>query len=414
VPLPLRRTVYLLISFALGTAWFVVLVTGLSTGLGMAITFIGIPILIGMLWAVRWMAQVERFCVAGLLGVDASAAYRRPSRPGLWASVQSRLGDPQTWKDLAYLFVQFPLGILWFVVAVTLWSAGLGLLLAPAYYWAIPDGIQLGIWQVDTLWGALALVPLGALVTAAAWFACDGLGRLHGAWAKLVLGSSPDPELTARVDDLRSSQARIIEAADEARRRIERDLHDGAQQRRVALSLKLGMARKRMENGGEGAAELIAEAHEESKLALVDLRDLARGIHPAILTERGLGPALEELAARAAVAARVTEMPADRLAAPVEAAAYFVVAECLVNVAKYAQASEAKIAARAEVGRLVVEVVDDGVGGADHARGSGLRGLADRVAALDGRLTVYSPADQGTTVRAEIPLSLTEAQTLAG
>jgi signal transduction histidine kinase len=206
---------------------------------------------------------------------------------------------------------------------------------------------------------------------------------------------------------MRSSQARIIEAADEARRRIERDLHDGAQQRLVALSLKLGMARKRLESpdGSESAGVLVAEAHEESKLALAELRDLARGIHPAILTERGLGPAIEELASRAPIPVTVEEVPDGRMAPSAEAAAYFVVAECLANVAKYAQAHEATVRARREVGRVVVEVSDDGVGGADPASGSGLRGLADRVEALDGALTVRSIAGAGTTVRAEIPLT---------
>jgi signal transduction histidine kinase len=404
--LPLRRALYLLLSFALGTTWFVVLVVGLSTGLSLAITLIGIPILVAMLWIVRWMAEVERFLIAHLIGVDVSAHYRRPERTGLWQTVLARLGDPQTWKDLVYLFVQFPLGILWLTITVALAGATVSLTFAPLYYWAPRGGVDLGPIDVHTLPVALALVPLGILIGWLSWHAFDALGRLHGAWAKLILASSPDPELTARVDDLRSSQTRIIEAADEARRRIERDLHDGAQQRLVALSLKLGMARKRMQDGGD-ADSLVAEAHDEAKLALGDLRDLARGIHPAILTERGLGPAIEELAARSPMPVEVEELPPDRLAPGVEAATYFVVAECLVNVAKYARAQGAVIRARREVGRIVVEVADDGVGGADPVNGTGLRGLADRVEALDGALTVFSAPGRGTTVRAEIPLAAT-------
>ena len=403
--LPLRRLVYLVLSFALGTTWFVVLVIGLSMGFGMAITLIGIPLLILMLWAIRWMAQVERVCVHGLIGTDVTAHYRRPRNPGLGSQIVTRLGDPQTWKDLVYLIAQFPLGLLWFVIAVTLVGASLGLLAAPLYYWAVPDGIVIGFSTIDTLPEALVAVPFGALACWLTWHIVNLLGGLHGTWARLLLASSPDPELTARVDEMRSSQARIIEAADEARRRIERDLHDGAQQRLVALSLKLGMARKRLETNGDSATTLVAEAHEESKLALVELRDLARGIHPAILTERGLGPAIEELASRAPIPVTVDEVPDERLTPSAEAAAYFVVAECLVNVAKYAQAKEATVAARREVGRIVVEVSDDGLGGADPANGSGLRGLADRVEALDGALTVRSIASEGTTVRAEIPLT---------
>ncbi len=403
--LPLRRLLYLLLSFPLGLTWFVVLVVGLSLGFGLAITLIGIPLLIGMVWVIRWMAQVERLCVHGLVGIDVTAHYRRPKAPGLGKQIVTRLGDPQTWKDLVYLVAQFPLGLLWFVISVTLVSLALGLVAAPLYYWAIPGGIQVGILTIDTLPLALVAVPFGALACWLTWHIVDLLGGLHGAWAQLLLGSCPDPELTARVDEMRSSQARIIEAGDEARRRIERDLHDGAQQRLVALSLKLGMARKRLEAGEGPAGALVAEAHEESKLALAELRDLARGIHPAILTERGLGPAIEELASRATVPVAVEEVPDGRLTPSAEAAAYFVVAECLANVAKYAQAGEATVRARREVGRVVVEVSDDGIGGADPAAGSGLRGLADRVEALGGALTVRSAPDQGTTVRAEIPLT---------
>jgi signal transduction histidine kinase len=403
--LPLRRLVYLLLSFWLGLTWFIVLVVGLSTGFGLAITLIGIPLLIAMLWSFRWMAQVERAAVRGLIGVDVQAHYRQPKNPGLGAQIVARLGDPQTWKDLVYLVAQFPLGLLWFAISVTLVGATLTLVAMPLYFWAPSDGVQMGFFTIDTLPEALIAVPVGLFVGWITWQVANGLGAIHGAWAQLLLSSSPDPELTARVDEMRSSQARIISAADEARRRIERDLHDGAQQRLVALSLKLGMARKRMEKGDDGAAVLVAEAHEESKLALAELRDLARGIHPAILTERGLGPAIEELAARAPIPVLVEEVPDVRLAPNAEAAAYFVVAECLVNVAKYAQADEATVRARREVGRVVVEVSDDGIGGADPALGTGLRGLADRVEALDGALTVRSIAGQGTTVRAEIPLT---------
>jgi signal transduction histidine kinase len=405
--LPLRRLAYLVLSFALGLTWFVVLVTGLSLGFSLAIMLIGIPLLIGMLWAIRSMAQIERACVHGLIGVDVSAHYRRPKNPGLGAQIMTRLGDPQTWKDLVYLIAQFPLGILWFTISVMLVGLSIGLTTAPLYYWAVADGVEVGVFTIDTLPEALVAVPVGLLVCLLTWHVANGLGALHGAWARLLLASSPDPELTARVDEMRSSQARIIEAADEARRRIERDLHDGAQQRLVALSLKLGMARKRLESpdGGQTAGLLVAEAHEESKLALAELRDLARGIHPAILTERGLGPAIEELAARAPLPVAVEEVPDGRLAPSAEAAAYFVVAECLANVAKYAHAGEATVRARREVGRVVVEVADDGIGGADPASGSGLRGLADRVEALDGALTVRSIAGEGTTVRAEIPLT---------
>jgi signal transduction histidine kinase len=211
-----------------------------------------------------------------------------------------------------------------------------------------------------------------------------------------------DAELRARLEELRASRARLVEAGDAERRRLERDLHDGAQSRLVALALLLRGARARAEAGSELAA-LLDRATAELQAGLDDLRELARGIHPAVLTDRGLEPALQSLVARAPVPVSVEAPAAERLPGPVESAAYFVVSEALANVAKYARATHAEVAVRRDNGRVTVEVTDDGVGGADAARGSGLRGLADRVAALDGTLSLDSPAGRGTRVRAEIP-----------
>ena len=210
-------------------------------------------------------------------------------------------------------------------------------------------------------------------------------------------------ELRVRVEELRASRARIVRAGDDERRRLERDLHDGAQQRLVALALNLRLARASLESDPQGATELIDDAIQELTEATAELRELARGIHPAILTDRGLEAAVTALASRASVPVEVGELPDERLAAPVESTAYFVIAESLTNVARYAHATHAEVDVRRDNGKLVVEVRDDGVGGADPARGSGLRGLADRVGAVDGRIAVESPAGAGTTVRAEIP-----------
>jgi signal transduction histidine kinase len=206
------------------------------------------------------------------------------------------------------------------------------------------------------------------------------------------------------VEELRASRQRIVTAQDQERRRLERDIHDGAQQRLVSVALAVRMARQRLDPTADPAlADGLGRSAEQLDLALAELRELARGIHPAILTEAGLGSALESLAERAAVPARVTAAPDRRLPAAVESTAYFVVSEALANVAKHARASTATIAAHQADGRLRVEVADDGVGGADPAKGSGLRGLADRVAALDGRLEVISPPGGGTRVVAELP-----------
>ncbi|HSL66114.1 MAG TPA: GAF domain-containing sensor histidine kinase [Gaiellaceae bacterium] len=204
--------------------------------------------------------------------------------------------------------------------------------------------------------------------------------------------------------EMRASRARIVRAADEAREVLERNLHDGAQQRLVALSISLRLALARLSEAPEEARTLLVSASEELAHAIEDLRELARGIHPAILTERGLGPALEALARRTPLRVAITDELHERLPPPVEAAAYYLVAESLTNVAKHADASAVDVRVTRRNGVARVEVVDDGVGGADPARGSGLRGLADRVEALDGRLVVESAPAAGTRVWAEIPL----------
>jgi signal transduction histidine kinase len=213
-------------------------------------------------------------------------------------------------------------------------------------------------------------------------------------------------ELRARLEDLRASRARLVHAGDEERRRLERNLHDGAQQRLVALSLSLRLAEAKLARDPAGARELIAAAAAEAASANEELRELARGLHPSILSDRGLGPALEALAARAPVPVEIDAMPHDRLPRGVEVAAYYVVAEALTNVAKYAAATAAQVRVVQENGVAVVEIADDGIGGADVSTGSGLRGLRDRVEALDGRLVVTSPPDKGTIIRAEVPLRL--------
>jgi PAS domain S-box-containing protein len=205
-------------------------------------------------------------------------------------------------------------------------------------------------------------------------------------------------------EELRRSRSRIVEAEAAERRRLERNLHDGAQQRLVTLSLALRMVQSRVETDPRGAAEMLAGAAAELALALEELRELARGIHPAILSDRGLPVALEALAARAPLPVELDAVPAERLPQQVEAAAFYVVSEALTNVAKYAQASFARVRVTCEDEQAVIEVVDDGVGGADVSLGTGLRGLVDRVEALDGTLVVESPPGEGTTVRAAIPL----------
>jgi len=225
-----------------------------------------------------------------------------------------------------------------------------------------------------------------------------------GAAAALALENERlDAELRAKIDELRGSRERMLQIGLEERRRLERDLHDGAQQRLVSMALNIRLARAKLNEDPLAAEQLLASAGDELESALEELRELARGIHPAVLTDRGLGTALQTLANRAPVPVELGELPDERLPEAVELAAYFVVAEALTNVAKYAEASHATVQVERHNGRVVVEVADDGIGGADPGRGTGLRGLADRLAVIEGRLEVESEQGHGTRVRARIP-----------
>jgi signal transduction histidine kinase len=401
------RIAYLLLALPLGVIEFSFLVTAISFGVGTAVTLIGIPVLIFTVYAWRWLASVERSVIGTLTGIEIPSPYRaEPPRASWWDKLKARLADPATWKDLVFLLLQFPLGIASFVIAVCVLCISFGALLAPAYYWSVPDGVDVGLFEANTLLEAFALVPLGALMVFLAIPALGALGRLYGELASLLLGSNADPQLTAEVSDLRDARIRIIAAADAERRRIERDLHDGAQQRLVALALTLRMAEKRAEEGDPEATTLVRQASEEAGLALGELRNLARGIHPAILTNRGLAAALDDLASRATVPVEIIARPSERLPEPVEAAAYFVVSECLANVSKHSGASRAQVSVTAAEGRVTVSVSDDGVGGAKLDDGSGLQGLVDRVGAVSGALAVQSPPGRGTRVVATIPLAV--------
>jgi PAS domain S-box-containing protein len=245
------------------------------------------------------------------------------------------------------------------------------------------------------------------------WITSSGK-RLSVAWTvtplpeiderRLFLVTGVDITERKRIaEDLRASRARLVRAEDRARRVLERNLHDGAQQRLVALSVALRLVESKLQSDPDGATELLVGAREELTHALAELRELARGIHPAVLTDRGLRPALETLKSRSPIPVELVAVD-ERFPAEAEAAAYYVVSETLTNVAKYAQASSARVEVARQNGALHVVVSDDGVGGANPAFGSGLRGLVDRVAVLDGTLEVESPAGGGTSVRATIPL----------
>jgi len=392
---------YLLIGFPLGLAYFVVLIVGISLGVALAVLVVGLGILLATLGAWRAMAAIERGLARGLLGVPIPHPPADRRDLPLVERVTRWLRDPVTWKSLMFVALKFPLGLASFCAVVVLGGFALVLLCAPVIVIWTP--VTIFGWIVTSWTEALPLFVAGVPAILLVLHLCNGLAWLWALFARVMLGPST-VQLHERVDNLRDARARIIAAADAERRRIERDLHDGAQQRLVALSLTLGMAESRLASDPDAAAPLIAQAREEAQLAVKELRELASGIHPALLTERGLGPALEALAARSPVPTTVDGVPSFRLPPPVESAAYFVTAEALTNVAKYAGATTANITLAIEHGRLLLLIRDDGAGGADPTGGSGLRGLRDRVEALDGQLHIDSPHGLGTTLIAEIPI----------
>ena len=259
------------------------------------------------------------------------------------------------------------------------------------YHAAVAAPVNVG----GRLWGVLAAATSSDVLP-------EGLERRLCDFAELVAQALANADA---YEKLAASRARVVEVGDGERRRLERNLHDGAQQRFVSVAIRLSVLGSKLENDPRAARELLAEAQEDLSHGLADLRELARGIHPVILTERGLGPALDSLLARAAIPVEIVELPEERLTATIEAAAYYVVAEAVANVGKYAHATSARVGITRSNGCATVTVSDDGVGGADPARGSGLQGLAARVESLNGRLDVQSPPGEGTHITAEIPLA---------
>jgi signal transduction histidine kinase len=403
---------YLAVSFAFGLVWLVVLIAGLAVSLSTLIVWVGFPLLALLMVAWRFGARLERRLVRAAFGVAVPDPYRPPP-PGSrnpFVRLRTMAADPATWKDLAYLGLLFPLTLVEFMVSAFTWALTGTLLFMPLIV-LFGGGMEINLGWV-TYWSgnpfeALPVSAAGLVVLAAAMYVTRGMAIGHAAWARLMLGPNASQaenlELRARTAHLRASRARGVDAAEFERRRIERDLHDGAQQRLLAVAMDIGRARAKLDEDPEGARALIEQAHAGTKEAITELRDLARGIYPAILTDRGLDPALSGLAGRAPVPVEVTVDLPERPPAAVESIAYFIVAEALANIAKYARATRASVRVVREDRWVVVEVTDNGVGGAAARTGGGLAGLADRAATIDGMLIVDSPPGGPTIVRADLP-----------
>jgi signal transduction histidine kinase len=401
------ETIHLWLDLVVGVFWFSVLTTLIASGVSLLITLVGLPILTGTFLLARGGAFVERRRLALFLG----AAIEQPGRRAHaddrgFRRLIAPFRDRTTWKEIAYLWIAQPvLSVVTFTVAVTAWAVPLWAITLPTYAIGHP-GAAPQVWtgeRLDTPLETLLTALGGLLILPLVPWIIRGAAAVDAALARVLLSASKRDELEEQIGTLRETQARSVDIAIADRRQIERDLHDGAQQRLLALGMELGMALEKFETDPEGARELVGGAHQEVQRAVQELRDLARGIHPAVLTDRGLDAALSSLAARSPVRVRLETDLQQRPPASIEATAYFIVAEALTNAARYAGASLVDVRVRQLGGRLLLEIADDGVGGAEVRAGGGLAGLVDRASSVEGTLRVESPRGGPTVVTAELP-----------
>jgi len=391
--------VYVVTGLPLGLIWGVVMLGGLATGLGLSFLLFGIPLL-AAIGVARLGSNTERVRAALVLGAPIDRPPRPIARGKFLARWRTRLSDRALWKEVGYMLALGPVGVISGTLTIALWSTVIAALASPAVASAAPPQSLLG--GVSAA-GFVLVVAGGLLLAVVATAVTHGLAVGGTAIARGLLAPDERAILAARVTTLEATRAAAVESADARLRRLERDLHDGAQHRLAFIAMELDRARSKLADDPEGASELLARAHEESKRAMVELRDLVRGIHPSVLTDRGLDAAVSGLAERCPVPVDVEVRLEDRPPDAVETGAYYVVAEALTNVGKHAQANRATVEIRRDDGRLVVEVRDDGRGGAARVSGSGLEGLAQRVEALDGTLNIDSPTGGPTVITAELP-----------
>jgi signal transduction histidine kinase len=357
-----KEIAYLLANLPVDIAGFVYVVVMLYLGIGLSVTVVGLPMLALGLAGCRLAGRLERGRARGMLGVTVEEPSplrlgRLGFFPWLWTSVK----DPVAWRHALYFSIRLPWGIATFTLTLV------------------------------SLFVAWPVLP----------FIARGLANVDRAMVRGLL--QPSDELERRIAELESDRGVVVDTAAADLRRIERDLHDGAQARLVALAMGLGLAKEKMREDPVAAAGMVDEAHGEVKLALQELRDLARGIHPAVLTDRGLDAALSSISARCTVPVAVTVDLTVRPAPAIEGIAYFTVSELLQNISKHSGARAASVELWRSDGRLMVQVRDDGSGGASTDSGSGLAGLSERLGSVDGLLVVDSPAGGPTVVTAELP-----------
>ncbi|NKQ57617.1 sensor histidine kinase [Amycolatopsis sp. K13G38] len=353
---------YMILGFPLRLAAFILIVVGLVVGAATTVIWVGMPLMMFTTSLIRGFGNVERRFAKRMLRTPLPPPRRAPVEGGIVRRWRYRLVDPTTWRDLGFVLLSFPISIAEFAIGIA----------------------------------AIVLVPVAVWV--APW-----IGWMHGSLAIALLGPDKAERLARKAQHLQASRARGVDAAEAERRRIERDLHDGAQQRLVSVAMTLGRAKNKLGTDPAAVRALLEEAHTDAKLAVSELRDLARGIYPAVLGDRGLDAALSAQAAKSPVPVDVSVDVDPRPPAAVESTAYFVVGETLTNIAKHSGASEAAVKVWRTDDKVIVEITDNGHGGAEVRSGGGLAGLADRSATIDGVITVVSPAGGPTVIRADLP-----------
>jgi signal transduction histidine kinase len=401
-----RDFVYLLATFCLSIIELVVWVTGLSLTLGLLVLIVGVFVWVATAYTFRGMATIDRRLAGWVRGKPVAGVYQPPRDR---SRVRTVTADPQTWKDFGWMVLNSTFGFAFALIGVVATSVVISYILMPLWWWAISDPhtqygtLNLGIYTVTSTGKAFVTTGIGLALAPVAFLLNRGIATGHAAAAAFILGPSERQRLNARVRELATTRADVVVAANEQLERIERDLHDGAQARLVALAMELGMAEEEMSSDPDAARETVRKARDEALNALGELRDLSRGLRPALLQDRGLGTAIEDLAQRSPLPVAVTLTGTiERTPETVQTAAYFVIAEALTNAAKHSDADTARVSVERTDTGLSATIVDDGKGGA-NPEGSGLAGLQKRVRALDGRLDVISPPGGPTVVRAEIP-----------
>lgn len=401
-------TAYSLTAFPVAIAAFVVVVTGLAAGAGLLVVWVGVAVLAVTLLAARGFASVERSWLPAVLGGPVPRPAYRTAEGSAVRRMTTPLRDPQSWLDALHAVVRFPLAILGFVVTVTFWSVALGGLTYGAWAWALPDDpgdqdlFQLLGFEPSYGQSVLAYALVGLLFAVLLPFAVRGVALLQAQLGRVVLTSRAAAQ--AEIGRLAEGRDAAVAAEAVALRRLERDIHDGPQQQLVRLNMDLARAQRQLERDPGAARAALGEAAGLARETLEDLRALSRGIAPPVLADRGLTAALAAIAARSPVPVDlVVDLPQERLAPVTENTAYFVVSEALANVAKHSGATVCRVEVTCAGDRLRVVVEDDGAGGAVLAPGHGLNGLADRLQAVDGELTVDSPRGGPTRLTADLP-----------